>query len=73
MINEARKTYFIDKRKFHRTGATQHKRANTEYTTNKTFLCIDFLETPLEKRKIAEYAKKPISPFSPEIKRKGAK
>lgn len=73
MINEARKTPFIDKRKYYRTGITQHKRADTEYTTNKTFLCIDFLETPLEKRKIAEYAKKPISLFSPEMKRKGAK
>lgn len=73
MINEARKTYFIDKRKFYRTGITQHKRTDTEYTTNKTFLCIVFFETPLEKRKIAEYAKKTISPFSPKIKRKGAK
>jgi hypothetical protein len=73
MINEARKTYFIDKRKIYHTGTTQQKRANAEYTTNKTFLCVDFLETPLEKRKIAEYAKKPISPFSPKIKRKGAK
>lgn len=73
MINEARKTDFIDKRKFYRIETTQHKRTDTEYTTNKTFLCVDFLETPLEKRKIAEYAKKPISPFSPKTKRKGAK
>jgi hypothetical protein len=73
MINEARKTYFIDKRKFYRTETTQQKRTDTEYTTNKTFLCVDFLDTPLEKRKIAERAKKPISPFSPEMKRKGAK
>jgi hypothetical protein len=73
MINEARKTYFIDKRKYYRTETTQQKRTDTEYTTNKTFLCVDFLERPLEKRKIAEYAKKPISPFSPKIKRKGAK
>ncbi len=73
MINEARKTYFIDKRKFYRTETTQQKRTDTEYTTNKTFLCVDFLDTPLEKRKIAEYAKKQISPFSPKMKRKGAK
>lgn len=73
MINEARKTYFIDKRKLYRTATTQQKRANTEYTTNKTFLCVRFLETPLEKRKIAECAKKQISPFSPKMKRKGAK
>ena len=63
MINEARKTYFIDKRKFYRIGTTQQKRANTEYTTNKTFLCIDFFEIPLEKRKIAEYAKKQFPHF----------
>lgn len=73
MINEARKTYFIDKRKFYRTETTQQKRTDTEYTTNKTFLCVDFLETPLEKRKIAEYAKNQISSFSPKTKRKGAK
>lgn len=73
MINEARKTYFIDKRKIYRTETTQQKRVNTEYTTNKAFLCVVFFETPLEKRKIAEYAKNQISPFSPKIKRKGAK
>lgn len=73
MINEARKTYFIDKRKFYHTGTTQQKRTDTEYTTNKTFLCVDFLETPLEKQKITAYAKKQISSFSPEMKRKGAK
>jgi hypothetical protein len=39
----------------------------------KHFYASIFFETPLEKRKIAEYAKKPISPFSPEMKRKGAK
>ena len=73
MINEARKTYFIDKRKYYRTETTQQKRTDTEYTTNKTFLCVDFLDTPLEKRKIAAYAKIQISPLSPKRKRKGAK
>lgn len=58
MINEARKTDFIDKRKRYRTGTTQQKRTDTEYTTNKTFLCIVFLRHRLKSEKLRNTQKK---------------
>ena len=73
MINEARKIYFIDKRKIYRTGTTRQKRANTEYTANRTFLCTTLIESIARKAKNCSLRKKQNSSFSPEMKRKGAK